>query len=80
MSEYICILITVLYESQKTLLRCAVKIRHADIDYDTIKYWAEPENKTLLHSLLPLHVRSCGPIVEVKEIFEIEMVDFNKGE
>jgi len=31
----------------------------------------EPENLDRLHELLPEHVRSLGPIVDVQNIFEI---------
>lgn len=27
-----------------------------------------------IHAMLPLHVRSCGPIVDVQEIFEVSVV------
>lgn len=71
MSEYTCYLFTVYYphNSYVPLLRCAVKIKTADIlesaDMDPMassEYFAQ---------FLPEHVRSCGPIVAIERIFEI---------
>ena len=64
MSEWTCYLITVLYGDQ--LLRCALKTMASE------EYPMEPEARARLHAQLPLHVRTCGPIVEVDKIFEIE--------
>lgn len=36
-----------------------------------LRYPLEPENKAFIKSLLPLHVQSCGEIVEVSELFEV---------
>lgn len=74
MSEYICFLITVLYESQGTLLKCAIKVKHKEISEDMCRFRLEPENRAKFHAMLPLHVRSCGPVVDVQEIFEIHEV------
>ena len=72
MSSFICFLITIL--DGDTLLRCALKIRRDSVSEDLIDYPMEPENRAVLHSLLPLHVRECGPIVEVdSELFEVHI-------
>lgn len=65
MGEYENFLITLLYEG--SLLRCALQVRRDCLPKD----WDENPSREYLHSLLPLHVQSCGPIVEVEEIFEI---------
>lgn len=71
MSEYVCFLITILYED--ALLRVALKIKHDSIKPDVWENPMEPENREILHSLLPLHVQTCGHIVEVEELFEVEV-------
>lgn len=72
MSPYITFLITVLYDD--SLLRCALKVDRNALPGDCAEYPLEPENRAHLHGLLPLHVRNCGPIVEVEQIFECEIV------
>lgn len=52
------------------LYRVALKIKR-DMLGDAAEYPLEPENKEKIMKLLPLHVRSCGKIVEVEEIFEV---------
>lgn len=71
MSEYFCFLITILCGDR--LLRVALKIKHDSIGIDVWQNPMEPENREILHSLLPLHVQTCGPIVEVKDLFEVEV-------
>ena len=73
MSEYICFLITLLYEEQSTLMKCALKVRRDFID-DVAEYPMEEASREFLHGLLPEHVRSVGPIVDVEEIFEVHHV------
>jgi len=70
MGNDINFLITILYGDQ--LLRCALKLDRDRLSGDVDEYPMEPENREFLHSLLPLHVRSCGPIVKVEtDLFEI---------
>lgn len=70
MSNDVCFLITVLYND--TLLQCALKIDRDKLTGDIAEYPMEPENRQVLHSLLPLHVKNCGPIVDITTIFEIK--------
>ena len=72
MGTDICFLITILYQSQGTLLQCALKVDREKIGYDVILYPMEYKDK--LHSLLPPNIKNCGPIVDVSEIFEIHTV------
>ena len=67
MSEYMCYLITVLYENE--LLRCALKVKR----HYGEKYPMEQDARDRLHKLLPFHVQECGKIVDVQEIFEIHL-------
>ena len=73
MSNYITFLITILYND--TLLRCALKIHRDKLQNDCDEYPMEPENRKFIHSLLPTHIQSCGPIVEIEEIFDIEIIN-----
>ena len=73
MPDYICFLITILYEG--TLMRCALRVPKSKISGDCAEYPLEPENREQLHALLPEHVRECGPIVDVEEIFHVEVLN-----
>lgn len=75
MGEHIYFLIFVYYEEGECLLECALKVRRDSLPGDCAKYPMEPENREHLHSLLPLHVSSSGPIVEVKTLFDIHVVN-----
>lgn len=70
MSSYISFLVTVLYGDE--LIKCALKIDMRDYTDELTSYPMEPEHRKILHSLLPLHVQSCGPIVDIENIFEVE--------
>lgn len=74
MNNDICFLITVLYQSAGTTIDCAIKINRDKLTGDCAEYPMEPENRKKLHSILPMHVRSCGPIIKVEEIFEVHCV------
>lgn len=74
MSDYVCLLITVLYESQQTLMTCALKFKKWQLDPEVYIYPLEDEHRQLLHAMLPDHVRNLGPIVAVEEVFEIHVV------
>ncbi len=71
MDEHICFLITLLYGNQ--LIKCALKVKANDIDTECAIHPMESECREVLHGLLPLHVRELGPIVNVDEIFEVEV-------
>ena len=62
-------LITVLYEEHGTILKCALAVSRNKLPEEAAEYFMEPESRKALHALLPLHVRSCGPIVDVESIF-----------
>lgn len=64
-----CFLITIL--NGDTLLRCALRMDRLECSEDLLAYPMEPENRAILHANLPLHVRNCGPIVDVDRIFAI---------
>jgi hypothetical protein len=66
MSDDLSLLIAVLYGQE--LLWCALKVKGSAIPGHV------DEHKELIHSMLPLHVRSCGPIVEIQEIFTVEVI------
>jgi len=63
MSPFSYYLITLL--SEATLIRVALK---TDVD---VEFYMEPEGIAQLLALLPPHVRSIGPIVDVEEIFDV---------
>ena len=70
MSSDICFLITILYGDR--LIKCALKVDRDKLGDDVAKYPMKPGNREKLYSLLPLHVQSCGSIVDVStDLFEI---------
>lgn len=77
MNDYICWLVTVLYD--ETLLRCALKIDKWDIPSGMMRLVMDDPNgadsRDVIRTLLPLHVRSCGPVVQVEPLFEVHVRD-----
>jgi len=69
MSPDVCWLVTLLYGD--SLIRCALKVARSRLFGSVYEFPMEPENRAFIHTLLPEHVRSCGEIVEIQEIFEI---------
>jgi len=74
MSEYISFLITLFDEQESRLIRCALKAKRDLFNEDCIQYPMEPENKMQFFKLLPFHVRSIGRIVDIVEIFDVEII------
>lgn len=72
MGDTVCFLILVLYEDR--LIDCALEVKKSLIGDDCCAYPMEPESRKKLHALLPMQVRSCGPIVDVREIFAVKVV------
>ena len=71
MTDYICLLVTLFYLRAETLMECAVKVKIDKIPECCLEYFREQESKEFFKSILPEHVKSLGPIVDVKEIFEV---------
>lgn len=69
MGEFISFLITVLYED--SLVRCAMRLRLDVLQGDCVEYPMEPANRKQLHALLPLHIRSMGPVILAEQIFDV---------
>ena len=57
-----------------TLLWCAIKLESGAVSEDVIDNYMEPENRDILHALLPGHLRACGPIVSVEPLFDVFIV------
>jgi len=77
MDDAINWLVTILCDG--TLIRCALKVDKWDLPegrvYDITRHPMEPENREAIHALLPMHVRSCGPVVDVVELFDVHVRD-----
>jgi len=71
MDDSVSWLITVLCGDE--LLRCALKVKRDACPGDCIAHPMEPENRLAIHTMLPLHVQNCGPIVAVEELFEVHI-------
>lgn len=70
MGTDICLLVVLLHEATMTLFRCALRAERDELG-DAWPHWVEPGNREKIRNLLPEHVRTLGPVVEVEEIFEI---------
>lgn len=77
MSEYITFLIQLLQEDDQSghLVPFCLKVKTEKLKRDCKEHPMEPDNRNQLEELLPRHVRSIGPIVEVEEIFDAEIID-----
>ena len=69
MDDRVSLLITLFYD--ETILRCAIKIDGDALEDDVLSFPMEPDNKMKIAALLPIHVRSCGPIIDVEQIFDV---------
>lgn len=69
MSNTICWLLTILYGD--TVLRVAVCFERDKFTQDEIDYPMETETRAKIRATLPLHIRECGPILDIEEIFEV---------
>ena len=68
MNDDCCYLVSILYEG--TLIKCAVKLPKGPYSAEPMSALSRQE----IWSRLPLHVRSCGPVVDVEELFEVVVV------
>ena len=73
MDGSVSFLVIVLDRVSSQLLKCALKVKENDLSGDCAEFPMEPENRAMIHSLLPLHVQECGPIVGVEHIFEVHV-------
>ena len=73
MDGYICFLITVLHN--ESVLKVALKLdkNKEDISDYVLKFPLEPKSKKVLHSFLPSHLRVCGPIIDVENLFDVHI-------
>lgn len=72
MSEYICYLLTIYYEDDIHLIKCALKVKRDALSHNCLKYPMDEFSRQKLAELLPAYIQSCGKIVAVEEIFEVE--------
>lgn len=79
MDNYKCWLVTVLYLENNSLLKCAIKYERGLLTQEEEELCMEPEFREKFHALLPLHVRECGPIVDIEPIFEVVEIGNDEG-
>ena len=70
MDNTLHLLVLVLYN--ESILKCAIKISPDLLPKDFEEFPMEYKEK--LSEFLPLHVKSCGPIVAIEEIFNVHVV------
>lgn len=78
MDKQMSLLITLLHETRRegaVLIRCALSFDPAELDPQCVKYYNEPENRILIHALLPTHVQKIGPIVDIEDLFNITIIN-----
>lgn len=71
MSDHTCFLLSIYDKAGEQILKVAISIKNDQLTQDERDYPMEPETREKLLSMLPLHVRSCGPILDVEEVFEV---------
>lgn len=69
MNGDICLLVRVLCKSQNSILACALRISQDSLSEAAINY--PNDEKEEIFELLPLHVKSCGPVIQVEQLFEV---------
>lgn len=79
MDDYTSYLITIYYESGRHLIKCALKVKRDSLPDMVLKHPMDPFSRQELAERLPEHVRSCGFIVGVEEIFEVESREVKKS-
>ena len=71
MNPNVCFLLTLHYVKFGSIMKCAVKFNRDKMPEGCESYPMEPKHREWIHSMLPTHVQSIGPIVAVENIFEI---------
>ena len=70
MDDMTHMLITVLYFVDETLVRFALSIDSDDIPEHITEYPLEPESREFIRAMLPDHIKTMGPIVDVSPLFD----------
>lgn len=77
MTPEICFLITIFcndsgaIEAGACVHKVALKIEDRNAHGDLADYPMEPENRQKLHQMLPAHIRTIGPIVDIKHLNDV---------
>ena len=72
MDNHVSLLVT--FSMGTYLIRVGLKTDRTLLTGDVLDAPLEPENKEKLKKLLPLHIQTCGEIVEVSELFDIAII------
>ena len=72
MGEDICFLITM--SDGTRLTRCGLKVKKTLLSGGCLGFLMENNVRRKIYSLLPLHVKTIGNIVDIEEIFEIHTI------
>ncbi|HEX2242707.1 MAG TPA: hypothetical protein VHK27_05555 [Gammaproteobacteria bacterium] len=69
MNEFTCLLLTIL-SGGNGLMQVAVKIKKESLPDDFFDFPDDDDHKDIIHSRLPPHIQNCGPIVDIKFLFD----------
>ncbi len=72
MGSQVCLLLSILYGN--VLSKVAVSIDRALLSRDAQEYYMEEGSREEFRRLLPEHLRTMGPIVDVQELHAVEML------
>jgi hypothetical protein len=72
MSPEVCYLITQWLESDGRLIRSAISIDGSEIDYNPLERENWPKVR---FQMLPKYCQDLGPIVQVEEIYAVEIIE-----
>ena len=75
MSEFICFLLSLFEQNSKTITKVALRVYINDIHSDCIDYPMEPDSRETLFNLLPDHIQTIGPIIDVEMIHDVVIVN-----
>jgi len=71
MSPEISFLVSALYNHQ--LVEYAVKFK-CDLPADVTENYNEPKNREIIWNMLPPHLRTLGPIINLRPIFDVQVI------
>jgi len=69
MNDNINWLVTILYNQE--LVRIAFQCKPKDLPPHVREHPMAIDSRAIIRNLLPHHIKSCGPIVDIEELFDV---------
>ena len=74
MNNEVALLLTIYCAGAEEVLHIAVKFERGIIRHKVLENPMDAENKQRIHDLLPEYLQLIGPIVEVRTLYDIDIV------